>query len=359
MRVVAKEWQNFVLQPLKLYEFLTAVFEQCTKLNSSSNLTSYRWAADAGPSYTRWRRNFLKDESNSTPYTPPFPVIAFSDLPIIYPQHIPVLECRSLASLAILAASEDLVNIDTHKPDPNTATFVPIPGQGLVLREGYVVEGNHRVSQAKPGSLTSKFLEQIRKSLPLADTNKGMLLVRVTNIPCIPLSSVHSTEITPYHVDRPLYGEAVYGLSIMPGSCLVFKFSRNSAPTLILPDFEGMMYKFDSVLRHKYVHGVPNTSVPRISVTWRPVTHYDLLDKSNSSNTSSLPPPPPLSLSPPPPLSLSPPKCTTSPPDNSPILVVESPCSVKPIPKLPTGTCNDVWKCSTQCLGANLSICSP
>ena len=88
MRVVAKEWQNFTLQPLKLYEFLKKVFEQCTKLNSSSNLTSYRWAADAGASYTRWRRNFLK--SNCPFYTPPFPSIAFSDLPIIYPQHIPV-----------------------------------------------------------------------------------------------------------------------------------------------------------------------------------------------------------------------------------------------------------------------------
>lgn len=171
--------------------------------------------------------------------------------------------------------------------DPRNSEWMMGRGQGAVLRIGNIHE---TVGGLKPPFISTPKLQQtrdlencLREWLPNALTQRGMLLVRATNLEDLPETATPNVSgymPTPWHTDLPAYGTLIFGVNIRGDSVLLFSKSGKKEPQkdvrVWLPDFSGAMWRIEGDLtRAPWIHGVPASGTPRISITWRPFTVSD------------------------------------------------------------------------------------
>ena len=238
------------------------------------------WGADPGVSHVKWMTGYWKNQEVVDTYVPPN--VLWCDRPKLWPNFLSSSDTTELRNLCLEAAHDDL-NHSHHFHD--AARFIHKRGQGLVLREGFVFEQAEHMSVPeetyKDGTkcLTHTLIQRLRAVLPLGEKRKGMLLIRVTNIPQFSETIVSENCVTPPHKDHHQYGDDIFGLSLWSDSVLCFGHEKcaKSPPVVVVPDLFGGLTYFGKTLRTKYYHWVPNNRGPRISVTWRPSTDADTI----------------------------------------------------------------------------------
>ena len=204
--------------------------------------------------------------------------------PVLINQNISPTEVSEIVDLCLQAIKEDL---SSPPRAPDVSSFLVFSGQGVVLRTGFVFEkvkglrGNPYFQAIPPkGSLTEALIQKLRAYLPFGVDKMGMLLVRATNIRDIPQTAATAGEVTPWHTDLPQYGRKIYATALLGRSCLIWNNGTRDkgfrTPVVSVPDAPGTVtfYTGDMVVS-PWVHCVPNSSLPRISVTWRPETDAD------------------------------------------------------------------------------------
>ena len=241
------------------------------------------WGVDVGKHHSSWQALVTSDSSNILTYSPPS--VPLSNRIKFWRNIANVGALTEIRNLLIEGACDDL---NIQRPD-GQAAFVHKTNQGLVLRTGYVFESRPHLAEPEkfnPDNSSNKTYEAIlrlRHILPHGLTNRGMMLVRITNIENFAPSEVHSTLITPAHKDDERYGSDIFSLSLWASSSLVFARTRDLAcpPVCVWPDEVGTLSHFSNELRTEYYHYVPNNHSPRVSVTWRPFTQADLAPRDD------------------------------------------------------------------------------
>ena len=240
------------------------------------------WGCDVGVQFSVWRNKF--EAAKEDFYSEITPQIKWNERIKFWPQYISPSQVSSLEALIIKAAKFDTEENMTSEGSRFEVRY----DQGLVLRHGYIFEGEPSVSHpqeffGETPNPTFQLIEELRKILPLGTSHKGMLLIRVTNIIGLKHSHVHpfSVSITPPHKDHSAYGPHVFSLNIASDSVLVFTKEKSSSapPICAFPDKAGCLSHFGGPLRTQYYHWVPNGGGKRISITWRPCTLGDPLEE--------------------------------------------------------------------------------
>ena len=241
-------------------------------------LGHFFWAADVGAPHSAWQSKVTWKSSDVVNYIPP--TIPFSHHLKFWRGLSTPQELTLIRDLLIEGAFDDLKMSRT----PQEAAFRQKFNQGLVLRSGFIFENNPHCAEPvetnPDGSSNKTFsaLQRLKNLLPFATHNRGMTLVRITNIPLFPVTEVTTDVITPPHKDDDRYGEHIYSLSLWASSALIFAKERNTQcpPVCIWPDEVGTLSHFSNELRTDFFHWVPNNRTPRVSITWRPFTIADL-----------------------------------------------------------------------------------
>lgn len=280
----------YLNNPKSLFAFLCKYMEQFCRYSFS-----YVWSFPEA-TIPRFGGGFRLTVFAGWDYWSPSKKSADPQLPIeegleFYPNFLDSDSLQSLQALALQAATQDL---SVPKTSPTRTSFRASWNQGVVLRDGVVMERVEGISEfvaettenlpkTDTPSHTHTLIKQLRSILPGGTTSRGMLLIRICNFQQIPESLVKSTSstTTPFHTDLKQYGRDVFGLCLKAGSSLVFSkhnLERGEPPCIqaAIPDREGALLSFNGALRYApWKHGVFNTSLPRISVTWRPNSIID------------------------------------------------------------------------------------
>ena len=229
----------------------------------------------------------------------------FKSAPLLRPSHLPTVsvwagkeQISHLIELALRAASSDA----QRKFNPEISSFIPYSNQGLVLRNGHIFEtikgANPSFSSSTHSSPETKhFLDSLRQLLPFGTTQHGMLLIRITNFPHLPVSSVSNSELsTPWHTDKAKYGGVVFSTCLVGSSALLFAHKDESGRVCVAaPDSPGFLWVWQGTLMSDpFVHCVPNSRSARISITWRPFTCND--PSPPQTSTPSSPPVPHINI---------------------------------------------------------------
>ena len=272
-KVIEKAYQQFILQ-------MTQNNVSLARFSCHPGVpTGFRiWGVDVGLAHSKWQSQIDEDSSDVLNYCPP--LVPFSNRLKFWRNIASFDTLINIRNLLIEGALDDL-HTTREKGD---ACFSIKPNQGLVLRVGYVFESYPHVAElckTNPDSSPNKTylaVDKLRSILPHALTNRGMLLVRVTNIANFPASTVTSTYITPAHKDDERYGSDIFSLSLWASSSLIFAKTRDPGcpPVCVWPDEFGTLSHFSDELRTDFYHYVPNNNTPRVSITWRPFTQADL-----------------------------------------------------------------------------------
>lgn len=223
--------------------------------------------------------------------------------------HLSEVEVSNLIDLTLEAVRADS---NLGACDPTVSSFIPFFNQGLILRDGYIFEriskhGNtwqppFFADSSNSSPQTSTLLSALRCILPLGPLSTGMILVRVTNFPQFPSTMVSqsSKTVTPWHCDKEEYGQDIFSLTLTGSSALVFAKGvtkqGNALVHTIAPDTAGFLWYWKgSILLHPFIHAVPQKNLPRISITWRPLTkndvQHDLVWPPETPNAPSISPP--------------------------------------------------------------------
>ena len=244
----------------------------------------FHWGCDVGKSHSQWRNAFEKAKPDNDLYADTFipPSLLWNERVKVWPDFVPKQNVDELIDMCLLAAKFDLHSNCSSTP----AKFQKRQNQGVVLRTGYIFESNpgyHLPNEEVNGqpNPTYNLIKTVRQFLPIANSNTGMILIRITNYPCLSESAVDVTSVTPPHIDDVNYGPHVFSLSLSNTSALIFSAKRDTSypPISIIPDQIGALTHFTGTLRYNYFHWVPNALGPRISITWRPTTKLDMAEK--------------------------------------------------------------------------------
>ena len=219
-------------------------------------------------------------------YKSPNPLNCFLDdiqPPTVIRLNITPQQIQGLCELCLAAVREDL----QQRLSPEVSHFLYFEQHGVVLRDGWVAEcvkgkrGNpFFLATPMQGTQVHSFIHELRNILPYGHQNKGMLLVRVTNFQDEPRTVVSANETTPWHTDRAEYGHEIFALTLCGVSSLIWSYDSESnshrTPYISVPDLPGSVVRYiGPIIRKPWVHMVPNSNRPRISVTWRPWTLAD------------------------------------------------------------------------------------
>lgn len=199
--------------------------------------------------------------------------------PLVFPNFLSPQKVAYFIDLCLQAAHQDLA---FPSDDPTTSSFMFVRGQGIVLRTGVIHElwkgitaphvstTRDSIRQTGEVSLTQKLIFELESLLPKAQF-LGMLLIRITNFPIIATSMIPKNQIcTPWHVDKPQYGNAIWSTALTTSSAIIFAKNKNHIVTAI-PDMPGSLTFVGGPLRYfPFFHSVTSSGDPRISITWRP-----------------------------------------------------------------------------------------